>query len=296
MIRSMRIPSVTDSAMTANLKIASTKIMSRKIKMASGITFILATAILTSQAAFAFSLDCKVPPSRLNEKASLMVRNHATANPPASLPDTQTFPLRIDGFGEDSNGNVKVVHEAFYRPRENSALPLLHFPIIESQNSSTISQKIPALNVNLTRERNVVYVCGRADTGKGIQELTIYFLRGYHLDPAGWWDIFENSKSPQLKVSPETVSVIDVDQFQDEVLGPIKSIPGLGPILDIPALPFRVIQRIQEVVLGEFAGVGVERIVITKSYFELANGVDLNNPTRPPRLSKRFEFKSAARN
>lgn len=222
--------------------------------------------------------ECRIAPSQLNETATLVLRDFAEAD--GSLPDRMVIgnTVQVSSAEEGSPGGVRAVHEAFYRPLEDATYALLPLPLF---------------GVEVTRDRHVLYLCGRTDTGRNVHDLTIYVMKGYHMDPSSLGTIFGNIfHAAEIKVTPVSVSPINISQLNNGFLGIFRRIPLIGQLLQLPQIPLAVAQAIAGRLTAEFAGLGVERIVLTETYLELAVGVDLNNPSQARKI-RRIDLKKA---
>lgn len=241
---------------------------------------LFAFALTAPAAAFAQAVaDCRIQPAELNTKATLILKDFAAAN--GSLPDRMIVGsnIQITSAEENRPAGVRAVHEAFYRPLKDSTYAILPLPI---------------LGIEVTRDRHVLYVCARADTSSGTHDLTIYAMRGYHLDPSRLGTIFGDIfNAAEVKVTPVSVSAINLSQLNNGFLGIFRRIPLIGELIGLPQIPIQVIQQIAGRLTAEFAGLGVERIVLTEKYIELAVGIDLNDPSRA-RVTRRIDLKSAS--
>lgn len=232
----------------------------------------LALLTCTSQAAARQLGDCRVPPSQLDTKATLILKDFAETD--GSLPDRMVVgnSVQVASDGDNQPAGIRALHEAFYRPLEDATYALLPLPIF---------------GLEITRDRHLLYVCGKADTGRDIHELTVYFMKGYHLDPTSLGTIFGNIfNAAEIKVAPVSISAINLSQLNNGFLGIFRRIPLIGELMQIPQIPVAVIQGIAGRLTSDFAGLGVERIVLTEKYIELAVGVDLNNPTRARKIRR----------
>ncbi len=235
--------------------------------------FLSATAALAQEPS-----DCRIPPSRLDATATLLLRDFASSD--SSLPDRLVIGNSVRAASPEGGrpAGVRAVHEAFYRPLEDATYALLPLPIF---------------GVKVTRSRHVLYACARADTGAGTRELTVYVMRGHHLDPSSLGTIFGDIfNDAEIKVAPVPVSPIDLAQLNESFLGIFRRIPLIGDLLKLPGIPIRMVQAIADRLTADFIGLGVERIVLTEKYIELAVGVDLSDPSRARKI-RRIDLREA---
>ncbi|MFS4459205.1 hypothetical protein [Bdellovibrio sp. HCB2-146] len=226
--------------------------------------FILLTVVgLQAQA---LEYGCKFHPKELNEKGTNMVKAFAARKQsvPESLPVT---PLQIEyaesNSGEETSQVAKGTLEGFYRPAEDDFYSLI---------------PIPVLGIALSRERNMIYVCAHYDSMDPKKtHVTVYMLRGYYLDPTSLGTVIGNLASgPRLEVKPLTAALVDINFIRKDFLHILKWIP----FVDVGLNATNGIQRLLVNMVGDFTGIGVERLTMTMDGVEIASGIDLKRPEK----------------
>lgn len=205
----------------------------------------------------ALEFGCQLKPSEINEVGTRMVKAWADRKQsvPESLPITVEFP-EADSEKQYAVGTL----EGFYRPADDDFFSLI---------------PIPVLGVSLSRERNMIYLCAHSDIDPAKTHITVYMLRGFYLDPTNLGNFAGNlAHGPSLKIKPLTAALVDISRVRKEFLTFLKWIP----LLDIGLNATNGIQRILSNILGDFTGVGVERLTMTTKGVEIATGVILQNP------------------
>lgn len=219
---------------------------------------------------FAFETGCKIQPNQLNEYATKLVKTVSSQD--TSLPDN--VPIQSDFEFSLINGKKRFTgtFEAFYRPAEDDFLSIIPVPI---------------LGFDVSRDRVVIYLCAYATEKKDDLHLTIYFLRGYHLDPMKMSNFFGNVVfDPSLKIKPVPASLLGISEFRKFFLKIFRYIP----FVDIYFQTFSMVQRVFANAFGDITGVGVERIELTQKFLRVSSGIDLNNP-REALISRTFQLK-----
>ncbi|MCM2281546.1 MAG: hypothetical protein NDI61_06840 [Bdellovibrionaceae bacterium] len=222
--------------------------------------------------------SCALKSTDLNAKSTLILKDFAESD--GSLPDRMIIgnSIRLYSGDGETPGGMRAVQEAFYRPLKDATYAVLPLPI---------------LGVEVTRDRHVLYVCGRADMGAGAYEVTLYIMKGYHLDPSDLSTIFGNIfNAAEIKVAPVSISTINLAQLNNGILSIFNDIPIIRQLIRLPQIPILVAQAIATRLYSDFAGLGVERVILTEKYIELATGVDLENPTRARKI-RRIDLKKA---
>jgi hypothetical protein len=166
-------------------------------------------------------------------------------------------------------GNV----EGFYRPKKNGYYSLLPVPI---------------LGVELSRVRHVLYICAHVDNDPQKTHLTIYMMTGYRIDDLNIKNfLLDVLVGPSLEVKPAGLSLFGLTEIRKKVLFWLDWSPVFRFFYDA----LDGVQRIASNLIGDFTGVGVERITLTLDRLELAGGIDLKKPNEKPRLVKNIYFK-----
>jgi hypothetical protein len=227
--------------------------------------FILSILLVSIQSHGA-SEGCTIPPNEISNVATRILK---VANDDSnSLDDSMNITADFEGDFSGEDAKLNGTWEGFYRPEENGFYSVLPIPLFAFE---------------LSRDRNVLYVCAHVDPDPAKQHFTLYFMRGYHLDKTKFGtilgDIFHR---PQLEIAPLAPVLIPVGSIS-------KKVPkGLATIIFFPliqafgiqSLAFEGIQRLVTSALGDISGISIERIVMTPTYIELSSGIDLNDPTK----------------
>lgn len=212
----------------------------------------------------ALEYGCQLHPKDLNEMGTRMVKSFAARKQsvPNSLVVTSDFEVGSSGNESESTQYAKGTLEGFYRPAQDDFYSLIPIPI---------------LGIALSRERNMIYVCAHYDTDPRKTHVTVYMLRGYYLDPTSLGTVIGNLASgPRLEVKPLTAALVDINSIRKDFLHFLKWIP----LIDIGLNATNGIQRLLVNLIGDFTGVGVERLTMTMEGVEIASGINLKNPEK----------------
>ena len=219
--------------------------------------------VLFAFKAHALEFGCQLKPSQINEVGTRMVKSYADKKQsvPNSLVITADFETEFSSDKSNpANQYAMGTLEGFYRPTDDDFYSLI---------------PIPVLGISLSRERNMVYLCAHFDQDPAKTHITVYMLRGYYLDPTNLSTVVGNiTNGPSLKIKPLTAALVDLSRIRKEFLTFLKWIP----LLDVGLDATNGIQRILSNLLGDFTGIGVERLTMTNSGVEIATGVILQNP------------------
>jgi hypothetical protein len=210
----------------------------------------------------ALEFGCQLKPTEINDFGTKMVKAYADRN--QSVPDSIVLTSDFETSSSDDAASKYTTGtlEGFYRPVDDDFYSLI---------------PIPVLGVALSRDRNMVYLCAHADKDPAKTHITVYMLRGFHLDPTTLSTVVGNAANgPSLKIRPLTAALVDITRIRKEFLTFLKWIP----LLDVGLEATNGIQRILSNLLGDFTGVGVERLTMTNDGIEIATGVILMNPTQ----------------
>jgi hypothetical protein len=208
-------------------------------------------------------LGCLIHPRDLTSVGTRAVK--AAIDLKQSLPESMNVQADIDATFTEQSIDGDITWEGFYRPERNGFYTVLPLPLF---------------GFELSRDRNVIYVCAHLDRDVSKQHFTVYLMRGYHLDPTTLNTVIGNLFSKaQLKVSALSPVIL-----------PLGSLDREGKSSDIIHLPWKMfswqfavvggIQRLVSNVVGGVSGLSVERIILTNDRLELASGIDLNNPEK----------------
>jgi hypothetical protein len=209
----------------------------------------------------ALEFGCQLKPSEINDVGTRMVKAYSDKG--QSVPDSLVIASEFEAeVSSDpaSNKYAMGTLEGFYRPVDDDFYSLI---------------PIPVLGVALSRDRNMVYLCAHFDKDPAKTHITVYMLRGFKLDPTTLSTVVGNAANgPSLKIRPLTAALVDITRIRKEFLSFLKWIP----LLDVGLEATNGIQRILSNLLGDFTGVGVERLTMTTEGVEIATGVILQNP------------------
>ena len=223
-----------------------------------------------SQYSFSFETGCSLQPHELNDFGTTVTKKIAALK--SSMP--KNIPLQSEFEFETKQGVNKFygTFEGFFRPQNDDFFSVIPLPI---------------LGFDITKDRIVLYVCAHYSDKKEESHLTIYFLRGYHLDPPSLGTFAGNLiYDPQLKVKPVPATLLGIGEIKMFFIQIFRYIP----FVDVYFETFSLIQRFLANMLGDVTGFGVERIELTEDFFRVSSGVDLNSP-REARISKTFKLK-----
>ncbi|MBL7544137.1 MAG: hypothetical protein JNL11_09985 [Bdellovibrionaceae bacterium] len=226
--------------------------------------------LLLGHTVLAFENGCKYKPNQLNDYGTGITK--IVSNEKRSLPDY--IPIQSEFEIERTNGKTKFygTYEAFLRPADDDFLSILPIPI---------------LGFDVSRERIVVYICAHYTEQPEDSHLTIYFLRGYHIDPPTINNFLGDWVSgPSLTVKPVPASLLGISEVQKFFLKIFRYIP----FVDLYFETWSLLQRVVANALGDVTGFGVERIELTPTSVRVASGVNLNSP-RDTRFSRTFQIK-----
>lgn len=232
--------------------------------------YAMITALLLSQSGWCFETGCQLQPNQLNEYGSRITKSIAAMK--TSFP--KNVPLQSE-FEFESKQGVKKFYgtfEGFFRPQNDDFFSVVPLPI---------------LGFDVTKDRIVLYVCAHYSDKKEESHLTIYFLRGYHLDPPKLSTFIGNwIYDPQLKIQPVPATLLGIGEIKMFFLQIFRYIP----FVDVYFETISLVQQFFANMLGDITGFGVERIELTQDFFRVSAGVDLESP-RESRISKTFKLK-----
>lgn len=220
--------------------------------------------LLNSVNTYALEAGCKIQPRDLNKVATRAVKKFAAKG--ESLPDslviTSEFSAVISSDPVTTDQKFFGTLEGFYRPLDDDYYSILPIPI---------------LGMHLSRARNVIYLCAHYDKDPKMTHLTLYAMEGFHLDPTSLQTIIGDTFSgPKLKVQPLPATIVGLSTFRKFFAKILRWFP-LG---DFSFKTIDALQRFIASILGDITGVGVERVVLTSEYVQVASGIDLNNPDK----------------
>lgn len=214
---------------------------------------------------------CKLQPHQINGYGTGIVEKVAQKN--ISLPEAIPLQTEFEVDYDSLNGNnVYGTFEGFYRPSEDDFLSLTELPV---------------LGFDVSKERIIVYICANYDPNPKKTHLTIYFLRGYHIDPttfSNFWGDMINK--PHMKIRPVPASLLGISKIKKFFLKIFRFIPFSSVYFDTWSLVQRAIANL----LGDVTGFGVERIEATAEYVKVSSGVNLDSP-RESLYKKTFKIK-----
>lgn len=226
---------------------------------------------LVTLQAFALEFNCKLKPNEINGYGTSIVEKVALKK--MSLPEDIPLQTEFEADFDTKNGNKFYgTFEGFYRPSEDDFISLTELPV---------------LGFDVSKERIVIYVCANYDPNPRKTHLTIYFLRGYHIDPTSfsnfWGDMIQK---PHMKIRPVPASLLGISKIKKFFLRIFRFIPFSSNFFDTWSL----LQRLIANSVGDITGFGVERIEATEEYFKLSSGVNLDSP-RESIYKKTFKLK-----
>lgn len=231
---------------------------------------IFISMLVIANSTFAYEYGCSLQPHELNAFGTKVTS--AVAKMKTSVP--KNIPLQSEFEFVTKQGEKKFygTFEGFFRPQNDDFFSIIPVPI---------------LGFDVTKDRIVLYVCAHYSEKKEESHLTIYFLRGYHLDPPTFGTFFGNLiYDPQMKVKPVPATLLGIGEIKMFFLQIFRFIP----FVDIYFETFSLVQRFFANMLGDVTGFGVERIELTEDSLRVSSGVDLASP-REARISKTFKIK-----
>lgn len=226
-----------------------------------------------SNGSFAFENGCQFQPAQLNEVGTNLTK--IVSEKKQSLP--KNIPIQSEFEIESKNGQIKYygTFEGFFRPQSDDFFSVIPLPI---------------LGFDVSKDRVVVYVCAHYSEKPEESHLTIYFLRGYHIDSAKLGTfIGDLIHGPSLKVKAVPATLLGISEIRRFFLQIFRYIP----FVDLYFEGWSVIQRFFANFLGDVTGFGVERIELTDKFFRVSAGVNLLSP-REALYSKTFQLKKPA--
>lgn len=234
--------------------------------------FLLAlhTIVLFGHYSWSFETGCSLQPHQLNDFGSRVTKSIATAK--ASFP--KKIPLQSEFEFETKQGVAKFygTFEGFFRPQNDDFFSIIPLPI---------------LGFDVTKDRIVIYVCANYSDKKEDSHLTIYFLRGYHLDPSRFGTYIGNAfNDPELKVQPVPATLLGIGEIKMFLLQIFRYIP----FVDVYFESISLVQQFFANLLGDVTGFGVERIELTEDFLRVSSGVNLKSP-REARIRRNFKLK-----
>ena len=146
--------------------------------------------LLLGTQAHALDYGCQLKPDQINDVGTRMVK--AYADKKQSVPDSLVITADFETvIGEDKPYAMGTL-EGFYRPKDDDFYSLI---------------PIPVLGISLSRTRNMVYLCAHYDADPAKTHVTVYMLRGFHLDPTSVSTAIGNfANAPSLKIRPLTAA------------------------------------------------------------------------------------------
>lgn len=231
---------------------------------------IFGALLLVSHVVQALETGCQFQPGQLNEFGSriTLLVDKENRSLPHKIPIQSEFELKL----HDGVLNYYGTFEGFFRPQEDNFFSLVPVPI---------------LGFDVSKERVVVYICAHYTENPEDSHMTIYFMRGHHIDPINLnnfvGDIFYD---PSLKVKAVPASLIGISEFRKFFLQIFRYIP----FVDVYFETWSLLQTVFANAIGDITGIGVERIELTRTYLRVSSGVNLNSP-REARISRTFKLK-----
>lgn len=207
----------------------------------------------------ALEYGCSLNAKNINEVGTKIVRDLKEKK--EALPEN--IPLQFDFDSEFTNKSIKMngTMEGFFRPAEDDFYSII---------------PIPFIGFDISRDRVVIYACIHIDEDPSKTHLTLYFMRGYHIDPLSWSNfVGDLVNQPELKIRAVPASLIGISEFKKFLFRIFRYIP----FSNLPFDALGVIQRTIANTLGDLTGFGVERIEVTTDFIRISSGVNLDNPS-----------------
>lgn len=209
--------------------------------------------------------QCTLKPSQLGPVATRILRNYRKAG--LNYPGTSVIrsDLEMTATNQEGGNQITATYEAFVRIEKNgrfSALP------------------IPLITVDLSRERDIVYICAHVEPNTKNNFFVVYFLTGYNLGKFSFKSMLGDFFFNSVKVSPVTFSPVSFDMLEGALDSLQKYLPFkilFFPIKTGLELASQA-QRLVMSPLKKIFPIGVERIVMTDSEVILSTGVNLKSP------------------
>ncbi len=218
----------------------------------------------------AFEYGCRLQPSDLNNYGTRVTSILAARK--ESLPKTIPLQSNFQLKSKEGQAHYYGTFEGFFRPENDEFMSIIPVPI---------------LGFDISKDRIVLYVCAHYSTVPEESHLTVYFLRGYHIDPPKITNfVGDLFYSPSLKVKPVPATLLGIGEIKKLFIQVFRFIP----FVDLYFETFSVVQAFFANMLGDVTGFGVERIELTEKYVRVSSGVDLASP-RNARISKVFSLK-----
>ena len=219
----------------------------------------------------ALEYGCRLKVNELDGRGTQIVKDAKRAG--KSLPNSITIATSFSGQWSNqdgtSNSKVKGTIEGFYRPEDDGFFSIVPLPVF---------------GIDLKRSRNVIYICAHADPDPAKTHFTAYMMRGFDLDREVTFgnmmgDMFAG---PQLNIKPLSLSLFSFSEIKRKFLFWLQWFP----LLEIGFQATDGLQRLIANALGDFTSLGVERITLTKDFFEIASGIDQDNPSEAKIIRK----------
>ncbi len=238
--------------------------------------FCFVAALFFSWGARALDYGCQLKPNQLNEVGTRFVKMAASKN--QSLPNSITITSNFYGewhpTKEAAKNKMRGTVEGFYRPE------------IDDYYSIT---PLPFFGVAINRDRNVIYICAHIDQDPKKTHFTAYMMRGFDMDPTNFGNFVGDLLSgPSLTVKPLPASLIGISEIRKKFLFWLHWFPFFNEGIEATDS----LQRFIVSKIGDFTGIGVERITLTKEFIEIASGINLNDPT-DARMIRKIQIGSA---
>lgn len=235
---------------------------------------VLVVSVFIGFQAHALEHGCELHPSQLAEVATRVVKSYAAEN--KSVPDSLLIQSNVEGSFSNDGSDITASAEGFFRPSEDGYFSLWNLPL---------------LGFELSRARNMIYICAHIDPDASKSHITVYFLRGYHVDPTRLSTIIGDILSePKFEVRPIPMTAIGTGTVRNTLLKLLGSFPEVIRKYSVLRL-LGGVQRLFANVISDFSGIGVEKIEVTEDYFTISSKVNLNNPSEAL-ISKTISLKS----
>lgn len=227
--------------------------------------------LLISSTSYGLEYGCELQPSEIGEYGTQRIIQ--VQKNEKSLPGAIPIQTNVEyNFSSLTGSTTYGTMEGFFRPAEDDFISLIQLPV---------------LGFDVSRDRIVVYICAHSNPDPQKSHFTVYFLRGYHMDPATFGNFWGNMiNKPHMKIRPVPASILGIGSIKKFFYGILRYIPFSSIYFD----GWSVIQRGLVNLLGDVTGVGIERVEITSEYIKFSSGINLASP-REALFKKTFNLK-----
>lgn len=234
---------------------------------------------LSLGSALALGKHCLIKPDQIGMVAQRIFRANQAAG--EYFPEESIVQNRAESQVSFKNGNFTtqrdVNFEGFYRPSESTWFSILPIPIFVAQ---------------LDRDRNVVYICAHNEEDAAKSYVIIYFLKGYKISKTTYATFIGDALFSSIDVASINLMPVGTIPFKNFFDRVDKIIP-FASLVSAPISALGYLQNVAVGVLGQFVGVGVQRIIVTNDHVILESGIDMKNPDKA-RFSRKISLTGAA--